>query len=127
MESLLAIALMRAGKEIKGQEEISPQDVLMMLKTADGAIMEKGKANLGDKTLLDALHPAIEALEKGIAAGKALAETITEMVAAAQSGLESVKPLRSQVGRASWLGERTEGKVDPGCALVVTILSGLAD
>ena len=127
MGSLLAIALMRAGKDVKGQDNVDAEAVLGMLKTAESAIMEKGKANLGDKTLLDALHPAIGALEKAIADGAAPNETVAAMVDAAQAGLESVTPLRSQVGRASWLGERTEGKIDPGCALVVTILKGLAE
>ena len=125
MGSLLAIALMRTGKIVKGKSKIAPADVVVLLKSAESAIMEKGKANLGDKTLLDALHPAIDALETALADGTMLADALPGMVAAAQKGLEGVVPLRSKVGRASWLGERTEGKVDPGCALVVVILKGL--
>ena len=123
MGSLLAISFMKAGKVCKSKTEITSKDVVEMLNTAVSSIQEKGKAKLGDKTLLDALIPAVKALESSLAKGKTLKESGKEMCVAAQTGLEKATLLRSKVGRASWVGDRTEGKVDPGCALVVSILT----
>jgi dihydroxyacetone kinase len=127
MGSLLAIALMRAGKTAKDQTEISEATFVEMLETGTNAILEKGKANLGDKTILDALIPGVEAFAESIRNGEPMAESGRKMLAAAEAGLESATPLRSKVGRASWVGDRTEGKVDPGCALWVFVLKGLIE
>ena len=122
MGSLLAIALMRAGALAKDKTEIDPAMVAAMLRAAVQSVQEKGKAKLGDKTMLDALHPAAEAFASAIASGKDTKSAVIEMVEAAGKGMEGVTPLRNKVGRASWLGERTEGKIDPGCAMVEAIL-----
>lgn len=126
MGSLLAIALMQAGRLAKDKAEIDPAQVAAMLRAAVQSIQEKGKAKLGDKTMLDALHPAVEAYAGAIASGKEITVAANEMAAAAEKGLNDVTPLRNKVGRAGWLGERTEGKIDPGCALVVLVLKSLA-
>jgi len=126
MGSLLAIALMRAGTLAKDKSELDPPQVTAMLRAAVQSIQEKGKASLGDKTMLDALHPAVEAYAGAVASGKDANSAAVEMAAAAEKGMEKVTPLRNKVGRAGWLGERTEGKIDPGCALVVAILKGLS-
>jgi len=127
MGSLLAIALMRAGKLAKDQTEINETTVVEMLKTGVNAILEKGKANLGDKTILDALIPGVKAFAESIRNGESMDESSRKMLAASQNGLESATPLRSKVGRASWVGDRTEGKVDPGCAFWVCVLKGLIE
>ena len=126
MGSLLAIALMRAGTLAKDKSELDLPQVIAMLRAAVQSILEKGKASLGDKTMLDALHPAVEAFADAVASGKDANSAAVEMAAAAEKGLEQVTPLRNKVGRASWQGERSEGKIDPGCALVVAILKGLS-
>ena len=125
MGSLLAIALMRAGKSAKDQTEINETTVVEMLETGTNAILEKGKANLGDKTILDALIPGVNAFADSIKNGEPLGDAGKKMLSAAEAGMESAVPLRSKVGRASWVGDRTEGKVDPGCALWVCVLKGL--
>jgi len=125
MGSLLAIALKQAGRLAKDRTEIQPPDVSAMLRAAVQSIKEKGKANFGDKTMLDALNPAVEAYAGAIASGEAVDLAVSKMVAAAEKGLAEVTPLRNKIGRAGWLGERTEGKVDPGCAMVVVILKSL--
>lgn len=126
MGSLLAIALMKAGSTSKDRSEIDPPQIVSMLRAAVQSIQEKGKASLGDKTMLDALHPAVEAFAEAIESGEDAKKAAIIMTAAAQNGLEIVTPLRNKVGRASWQGERTEGKIDPGCALVVAVLKGIA-
>jgi hypothetical protein len=76
--------------------------------------------------VVDALHPAAEAFAAAIESGGDLPEAARRMVEAGRAGLESVTPLRNRIGRAGWVGERTEGRVDPGCAAMVAILEALA-
>ncbi len=123
--TLSATALMRAGKEVKGQAELSLQDLVAMFNAADEGIQQRGKAKLGDKTVVDALHPASVAFAEAIAAGASLMEAGVRVLQAAEAGRDQVTPVRSQIGRASWVGGRTEGKVDPGCEALVIILSAI--
>jgi len=127
MGTLLATALMRAGKVIKGKSELTPQDLADMFAAVDTGIQERGKAKPGDKTIVDAVHPANEAFAQAIAAGVTLAEAGAKALQAAKNGLDNVTPLRSKMGRASWVGERTKGKVDPGCAAFVVMLSAIIE
>ena len=126
MGTLLATALMRAGKEAKGLGELNAQTLAALLRAADLGIQERGKAQVGDKTIVDALHPAAEAFSAALQAGSALPEATVAMLAAAENGRDAVTPLRSRIGRASWQGERTEGQVDPGCAALVILLKAIA-
>lgn len=123
--TLLATALMRGGKVVAGQGELSAADVAAMFQAADAGVIERGKAQPGDKTVIDALQPASAAFTAAIAAGQPLAAAGAAALAAAQAGRDSVTPLRSKIGRASWVGERTEGKVDPGCEALVVMLAAV--
>ena len=125
MGTLLATALLRAGKAAKGLNELSPQNLAELLVAADLGIQERGKAQIGDKTIVDALHPAAEAFRAAIADGAGLAAASAAMSAAAEAGRDGVTPLRSKIGRASWQGERTEGQVDPGCEALIIILKAI--
>lgn len=126
MGTLLATAAMRAGKLVKGSAEIRTHQLAEMLQAAAEGMQERGKARLGDKTILDALFPAAGAFGSALDAGKPLTEAGAAMVAAAEKGRDEVTPKRNRIGRAGWVGERTEGVVDPGCALCVTALRALA-
>ena len=125
MGTLTSIALMRIGKAVIGKSELEPADLVAMFAAADGGVQEKGKAAPGDKTVVDALHPASEAFAAAIAAGDSLGAAGLRALQAAEQGRDRVTPLRSRIGRASWVGERTEGKVDPGCSALVVMLQGL--
>ena len=125
MGTLLATALMRAGKGVRGKAELAPADLVAMLQAAEQGMQERGKAQLGDKTILDALHPANEAFAAAIAACEPVEAAGAQALVAAEAGRDAVTPRRSQIGRASWIGERTEGQVDPGCAALVVILVAL--
>lgn len=125
MGTLIATALMRAGKEVKGQAQISPADLAAMFSAADQGMQERGKAKPGDKTIIDAIHPAAEAFAAAMAGGSSASEAGALALSAAQAGRDSVTPLRSKIGRASWVGERTEGKVDPGCAMFCMVLEAV--
>jgi phosphoenolpyruvate---glycerone phosphotransferase subunit DhaL len=126
MGTLTATALMQAGKAVTGKETLTAADLPLLLRVAAEGVQKRGKANLGDKTLLDALRPASNAFAAALAAGEPLPAATVAMVAAAREGRDRVTPLRNKVGRASWLGERTEGKVDPGCEFAVVVLSAIA-
>jgi dihydroxyacetone kinase len=125
--TLLATALMRVGKAVKGKSELTPPDLAEIFTAADGGIQERGKAKPGDKTIIDAVHPASLAFSAALAEGVNLQEAGHRALRAAEEGRDQVTPLRSKVGRASWVGERTEGKVDPGCAAFVIILSAIVE
>jgi dihydroxyacetone kinase len=125
MGTLLATALMRAGKEARGLAVLTPATLAAMLTAADAGIQERGKARPGDKTVVDALHPAAEAFAAAIQAGTELRQAGQQMVEAARAGRDSVTPLKSSIGRAGWVGERTVGLVDPGCATMVIVLEAL--
>ncbi len=126
MGTLMATALMQAGKTVMGKESLAVADLPQLLRAATEGVQARGKASLGDKTLLDAMQPGSEAFAAAISAGKSLPVAAEAMVAAARDGRDRVTPLRNKIGRAGWLGERTEGKVDPGCGLAVVVLTALA-
>ncbi len=120
--TLLATALMRGGKVVAGKTTLNGADLAAMFAAADAGVQERGKAQPGDKTVIDALHPAAQAFAAAIDAGQSLRAAGEAALTAAESGRDSVTPLRSKIGRASWVGERTEGKVDPGCEAFVVML-----
>ncbi len=125
MGTLLATALMRSGKEVMGKSNLTTFDLIQMFRAAENGVKERGKANLGDKTFLDSFSPACEAFTTSIDSGDSIVDAGTKALAAAKKGLDSVTPLRSRIGRASWVGERTEGKTDPGCAAFIVILKAI--
>ena len=96
-----------------------------ILFAATHGIQERGKAQLNDKTVLDVLLPASNALKSALDSGASLKDASIKMIEAARKGRDHVTPLKSLIGRASWLGEQTKGKVDPGCAVAVIILEAL--
>ena len=112
--ALLATACMRAGREVKGRHEIGVAYLAIMAEAALTGIQERGKAQIGDKTVLDALAPAAQALRAAVAAGLPLAEALGKTLAAAEEGMKATIPMKSKIGRASWLADRTVGHQDPG-------------
>ena len=126
MGALVATALMRAGKEVMQRPSLEMPDLSKMLVAAATGIMERGKAKIGDKTLLDALYPAAVAFGTAAENGADLETAGMAMIQAARDGRDAATPLKSMVGRANWVGG-TEGKQDPGTVLVVTLLEALMD
>jgi len=112
--ALLATACMRAGREAKGKHEIGLTDVAKMLEAAQIGIQERGKAQVGDKTVLDALAPTVAALKAAAEKAVPLPEALTQSLAAAEAGLKATIPMKSKMGRAAWIAERSVGHQDPG-------------
>lgn len=127
MGTLLATALLRIGREFSGKESLDIRDLVNMLIVAGNAIKERGKANIGDKTALDVLIPAGEAFKNAFENGMPLPEAARQLVTAAENGRDQMTPKINRVGRASWLGDRTIGLVDPGCEMMVVILRAVAN
>lgn len=88
-------------------------------------IKDRGKAEPGEKTMVDAWQPAAEAAAAANVAGKALAESLGAALAAAESGAEATKEMIAAKGRSSRLGERSLGHIDPGAASAVTVIGAI--
>ncbi len=112
--ALLATACMRAAREAKGLQEIGLPELTKMAEAAAAGIQERGKAALGDKTVLDALVPAVRALRAATDAGVPLEEALKQSLLAAEEGVKATIPLKSKIGRAAWLADRTLGHQDSG-------------
>ena len=124
---LYGTALMRAAAVSGGKTALDPVLLEEMMTAAIKGIRDRGKAEKGEKTMLDALIPALEALRRDAAAGADLGACLGDMAEAAAEGAESTKTIRATKGRASYLGDRSIGHVDPGAASSAIILGALRD
>jgi dihydroxyacetone kinase-like protein len=97
------------------------------LRAGLGGVAARGKAGPGDKTMLDALTPALDALDAAIAAGTPLAEALRAAATAAGEGRDATTPLIARKGRASYLGERSAGHQDPGATSMALLVAAAAD
>jgi dihydroxyacetone kinase-like protein len=111
---LYGTAFLRAGMALADKYEISPEDVVVALEAALEGIKARGKAQLGEKTMVDAITPGLEALKAQLAAGTPFLEALRAAVAATEEGMKATIPLLATKGRASYLGERSIGHQDPG-------------
>lgn len=125
--ALLATALVRAGKLFKGKVEMDVTDIAAALKAAEDGIQEKGKANPGDKTMLDAIVPAREALDEAAQASDLILPALRKALEGAEEGMNSTAQMKAVVGRARWLGERTIGHQDPGATAVFLQLKAIVE
>jgi phosphoenolpyruvate---glycerone phosphotransferase subunit DhaL len=119
-------ALRRAGRAV-GDGELDGPALAGALEAALGAVQELGAAEPGDKTMVDALGPAVAALRERLDAGDALADALAAAADAADEGARATTPMQARKGRASYLGERSVGHQDPGAtstALIVRALGG---
>ena len=122
---LYGTAFMRAAAPAKGKQKLTPAELLELLDAGIAGIKMRGKSETGEKTMLDALVPAREALAEAVAAGAEPAEALKKMCTAAQNGAEQTKEIRATKGRASYLGERSIGHVDPGAASSAILLGAV--
>jgi dihydroxyacetone kinase-like protein len=118
-------ALRRAGRSLGAAPEIDGAQLAGALEAALAAIKELGAAEVGDKTIVDALEPAVAALRTALGAGEPLARALGAAAAAAEEGAQATVPLQARKGRASYLGERSVGHKDPGATSTALIMRGL--
>ncbi len=122
---LFATAMMRGGAAVKDREDVGTTDIVAIGRAAMQGLMDRGKAKIGDKTLLDALAPAIDAFDEAQSAGKSLKESTDAAVAACEAGTTATIEMQSRVSRAGWLGERSIGHQDPGATAVMFMLQAV--
>jgi dihydroxyacetone kinase phosphoprotein-dependent L subunit len=120
-------AMLRAGVQLKEHPQIEGTDVVRALRASIEGIKARGQAELGDKTLLDALVPATDTLEAEMNAGHSGAEAVKAMAVTARSAADATKPMQARRGRASYTGERSIGSVDAGAMAIAVLLEGLAE
>ncbi|MDO5719288.1 MAG: dihydroxyacetone kinase subunit DhaL [Actinomycetaceae bacterium] len=117
---LYGTAFLRAAKACG--EELEAQDVADMMAASVGGIQARGKATTGEKTMVDAWAPARDAAQKAADSGASAEETLRAAAAAAREGAEATKPMKATKGRASYLGERSIGHLDPGAVSSAILL-----
>lgn len=119
---LYATALMRVGAAFKGKDTVTLEEAPAIIEAMARGIEDRGKAEVGDKTMVDAWRPAAGAVAQAREAGKPVGEILSAAVAAARDGAEATKAMVASKGRSSRLGERSLGHVDPGAASAAMII-----
>ena len=114
---------LQAAGGANGKSALTHQEFISIFHAALQGLMHRGKAKVGEKTMVDALAPALEALKP--IENDSLCAAIDRAVIAAQKGADSTVPLVAKKGRASYLGERSAGHLDPGAASSVLLLEAL--
>jgi dihydroxyacetone kinase-like protein len=115
------------GKGLGDAEAAEDGALAAALRAGYDGVVARGKAQLEDKTMLDALHPALEALEAALAGGSDLGQALDQAERAAEAGMRATIPLVARKGRASYLGERSRDHQDPGATSTHLLVKTLAD
>jgi dihydroxyacetone kinase-like protein len=118
---------LRAAGAAGTADEVPAEQLGHVLRAGYEGVVARGKAELGDKTMVDALLPALEAYEAAVGAGEGAAGAAGAAAAAADLGRDATTPLVARKGRASYLGERSIGHTDPGAASTALLMAALAD
>ncbi len=114
------------AKTFEGKSEITKEDFALALRAIVNDLSVISPAKVGDKTLLDTLVPAVEAMEAAVSEGKSFSDALDAMSKAAVAGRDSTKDMVAQLGRASRLGERSRGVLDAGATSCCLILETMA-
>ena len=118
---------MRAGVALAAKEELSPEDIYTMLKTGMEGVIQRGRASVGDKTMIDAWVPALDTFRQKLDDGDDLLVALEACLRSAEKGMKDTIPLQARKGRASYLGERSIGHQDPGATSTYLMLNALLE
>lgn len=127
MGPLYGTGFMRAGVAAGSKTVVDEKDMVAMFEAFREGIMSRGKANVGDKTMVDTIYPAVEAFKASIKAGDDLFTALDKTMAAAEAGMKSTIDLISKIGRSSRLGERTIGHQDAGATSSYFMIKAAAE
>ncbi len=123
---LYGTAFMKAGALMNGKMEADIHDFIGMLEAGIGGVQLRGKAVKGEKTMLDSMIPALDAIKEAVEAGSDAKAALDAGVKAAEDGVEYTKTIIATKGRASYLGERSLGHQDPGATSFTIMLKDIA-
>ena len=124
---LLGTAYLKAAVAVGKEPELDGASIVAMLTAARDGVVLRGKAESGDKTMIDAWTPAVDAAAAALAEGKNEVQILQAAADAAEKGAESTEPLVARKGRASYLGERAIGHRDPGSQSSALLIRAAAD
>ena len=122
---LYATALMRGGSAVKDKNLLDAMSFSLFLNAGANGIKERGKAEIGDKTMLDVWIPAADEMKKQASNGADLMSALECAVKKAENAMNGTKNLLAKKGRASKLGDRSIGHIDPGAASSFTIINSI--
>lgn len=124
---LYATAFMRAAAAVKGKAELDDTDVVAMFQAMAKGIQDRGKAEIGEKTMVDAWAPAAQAAGDASASGAEIGKILAAAAEAARKGAETTTSMVAAKGRSSRLGERAIGHMDPGAASAAIVIEAMRD
>jgi phosphoenolpyruvate---glycerone phosphotransferase subunit DhaL len=124
---LYGTLFLQMGTAVSGKEELGPDDWAAALEAAIAGVQARGKAEPGDKTMIDALIPGRDALKAALAEGATFPDALRKSADAAKQGMQDTVPLVARKGRASYLGERSAGHQDPGATSSHLLLEAAAE
>lgn len=124
---LFGTFFMRLGQDAGDADSLDVAGLAKALRAGYEGVVARGKAEPGDKTMLDAWEPALKALDEASASGADAADALAKAADAADAGRDATKELVAKKGRASYLGERAVGHIDPGAASTALLVRALAD
>ena len=127
MGTLVASGFMNAGKSCKGKTELAEPEFAALLQAFTAGVKNRGKCEVGDRTILDALQPASDVFAQAISAGKSLTEAANSAYSAAQTGCDATKNMQAKFGRAVYYGDKVIGSVDQGAVVGVLIYQALLE
>ena len=119
---------MRGGMAVDAKEELTGDDLATMLQAAVDGVVQRGRAQAGDKTMVDAWLPAMKTLRETLDGDNDnTIAALSQAVSAAEQGMKDTIPMQAKKGRASYLGERSIGHQDPGATSSYLMLKALLD
>jgi dihydroxyacetone kinase-like protein len=124
--TLLTSAFLGAAKEVQNKSEINSEDLILMGRGAVTGIKNRGKAEVGDKTMLDSLIPAMEAYEKSASKNISIIESLKAAVSEAEAGMQATANMRAKLGRGSYRQDGTIGVRDGGAVAMYYLIESFA-
>ena len=118
---------LRASTVSKGKNELNVDDVIAVFESGLEGVLQRGKAQVNDKTMVDVLSPVLQAMKDARQQGADMAAMLAQAVSAAEIGLKNTIPLQARKGRASYLGERSIGHQDPGATSSYLLIQKAAE
>jgi dihydroxyacetone kinase-like protein len=117
---------LRMAGALGANDTVEPAEFAKALRAGVDGIVQRGRAEAGDKTMFDALAPALDALDAALASGGGLAAALADATVAAEKGRDATESMVARKGRASYLGQRSVGHVDPGATSAAMLIAAAA-